>query len=403
MPKALNIGLIGSGFMGQAHADAYRRARTLYHDLPLRPRLVAIADQGDQAARAAAERLDVERAYGDWRELVADPQVEVVDITSPNALHFDMAMAAIDHGKHVYCEKPLAMNDDQAAKMAEAARTRGVKTMVAFNNIKTPAALLARRLIDEGAIGTPIRFRGTFDQGFFNDPELPWSWRCSRQQAGTGSLGDLGAHTISVAQFLMGDIEEVCAQSQILFATRPVVDGAGEGAGYASKATAGAERREVENDDQTQALVRFASGAGGVIESSRVAAGKVFGIGWEVSGSEGTLVMDGERFNELKLFRYADRREDRGFKTLLAGSQVPQFRAFFPFDYGGGGIGYFDVKVIEVHDLVQGIASSAGCFPDFAFGRHNQNILTAIDVSCQERRWVSVPAPQQRSSAQLTP
>ncbi|QEM83492.1 Gfo/Idh/MocA family protein [Halomonas binhaiensis] len=387
MTTRLNIGLIGSGFMGQAHADAYRRVRTLYHDLPLRPHLYAIADQGQEAAQAAAARLDFEHAYGDWRDMVADPNVDVVDVTSPNALHFEMVMAAIEHGKHVYCEKPLAMDDHQAEAMACAAQARGVKTMVAFNNTKTPAALLARRLIDEGAIGTPTRFRGTFDQGFFNDPDLPWSWRCSRQQAGTGSLGDLGAHTISVAQFLMGDVAEVCAQSQILFPARPY---AGDNVGYASKAVDTSEQREVENDDQTQALVRFASGAAGVIESSRIAAGKVFGITWEISGTEGTLMMDGERFNELKVFRYNEPREERGFKTLLAGSQVPQFRAFFPFDYGGGGIGYFDVKVIEVHDLIQGLASDDGCFPDFAFGRHNQNIITAIDTSCLERCWVPV-------------
>ncbi|MGQ7246451.1 Gfo/Idh/MocA family protein [Halomonas sp. V046] len=387
MPKTLKVGLIGSGFMGQAHADAYRRARILYHDLPLIPRLYAIADLGEAAAEAARSRLDFERGYGDWRELVADPEVEVVDITSPNALHFEMVMAAIAHGKHVYCEKPLAMDDDQAARMHEAALARGVKTMVAFNNTKTPAALLARQLIDDGAIGTPVRFRGTFDQGFFTDPYLPWSWRCSREQAGTGSLGDLGAHTISVAQFLMGDITKVCAQSQVLFKDRPV---AGVGSGYSTKASVDAKRRTVENDDQTQALVGFASGAAGVIESSRICAGKVFGMTWEVSGTEGTLYNDGERFNELKLFRLGDAPADRGFKTLLAGSQVPQFRAFFPFDYGGGGIGYFDVKVIEIHDLIQGIAGREGCTPDFAFGRHNQNIITAIDTSCRECRWVTV-------------
>lgn len=387
MTQRLNIGLIGSGFMGQTHADAYRRARTLYRDLPLQPHLYAIADQGQAAADAAQARFDADVAYADWRELVADPKVDVVDITSPNQLHFDMAMAAIDHGKHVYCEKPLAMNDEQAAAMHEAAEQRGVKTMVAFNNIKTPAAMLARQLIDAGEIGRPTRFRGTFDQGFFNDPQLPWSWRCSREAAGTGALGDLGAHTISVAQYLMGDVSTVCAQAQTYFTERPV---ASADAGYASKVEDGAERRAVDNDDQSQALVRFASGAAGVIESSRIAAGRVFGLYWEVCGTEGTLVMDGERFNELQVYRLSDDKRDRGFKTLLVGSQVPQFSAFFPFDFGGGALGYFDVKVIEVHDLVQGIAGDGDCHPNFAFGRHNQRIITAIDASTRQGCWIDV-------------
>ncbi len=173
MSARLNIGLIGSGFMGQAHADAYRRAAMFYPDLPKRPHLYALADQDQAMAERHAAKLGAEKAYGDWRELVNDPQVDVVDITSPNHLHYTMAMAAIAAGKHVYCEKPLAVNEQQAQEMAQAARRAGVKTMVAFNNIKTPAALLAKQIIARGDIGEPVRFRGTFDQGFYNDPNLP--------------------------------------------------------------------------------------------------------------------------------------------------------------------------------------------------------------------------------------
>lgn len=387
MSKTLNIGLIGSGFMGQAHADAYHRARMLYRDLPLEPHLYAIADQGDEAAEIARNRLGFEKGYGDWRQLIDDPKVDVVDITSPNSLHHEMALAAIAAGKHVYCEKPLAMSDEQAREMHEAAERAGVKTMVAFNNTKTPAALLAKQLIDAGEIGRPIRFRGTFDQGFFNDPDLAWSWRCSREGAGTGALGDLGAHIISVAQFLMGDFEQVNCQTQTQITERPVPS---NDAGYASKVDKDAEMRRVDNDDQTQALVKFTSGAAGVIESSRVAAGRVFGVYWEISGTEGTLYMDGERFNELQVYRFNDDKRDRGFKTLLAGSQVPQYSAFFGFDFAGGGLGFFDVKVIEIYDLIQGIAHQDDCYPNFAFGRANQRIITAMDESSQSGQWVHI-------------
>ena len=166
--------------MGQAHADAFMRAGLLYRDLPLQPVLHTLADATDEIAAAAAHRFGFANSTGDWRSLLTDPDIDLVDITTPNAMHFDMAMAVIDAGKHVYCEKPLTVTLDDARKLAEAAKTKGVKSMVAFNNIKTPAALLAKQLIDRGDIGTPTRFRGWFDQGFFNDPDMPWSWRCSR-------------------------------------------------------------------------------------------------------------------------------------------------------------------------------------------------------------------------------
>ena len=275
----------------------------------------------------------------------------------------------------------------QAQEMAQAARRAGVKTMVAFNNIKTPAALLAKQIIARGDIGEPVRFRGTFDQGFYNDPNLPWSWRCSKTLGGSGALGDLGAHTLSVAQFLLGGIREVTASAQTCLRQRPVPQ---RDAGYASRVAADAEWREVENDDQVQCLVSFDSGAAGVIEASRIAAGRIFGVFWEVSGTEGTLYMDGERFNELQVYRFNDDKHDRGFKTLYAGSQIPAYAGFFGFDFGGGGLGYFDVKVIEVHDLVQGICGDDDCYPNFEFGLQNQRVLSAIEASMVSRRWVNV-------------
>lgn len=384
--RDLNIGLIGSGFMGQAHGDAFARAAMLFPGLPARPVLHTLADATEEMARNAAARLGFARHTGDWRTLVEDPEIDVVDITSPNLMHHEMALAAISAGKHVYCEKPLAVTLAEAEEMAAAAEKAGVRTMVAFNNVKTPAAMLARQIIERGEIGTPIRFRGWFDQGFFNDPDLPFSWRCTKAEAGTGALGDLGSHVVSVAQYLMGEIDSTVAQAQTVFPTRPV---AAAGIGYGAKAGADAPRRPVENEDQIQTLIRFASGAGGSIEASRVSAGKVFGIYWEVSGTEGTILMDGERFNELKVSRFSDPKADRGFKTLLVGSQIPQFSGFFGFDFGGGGLGYFDVKVIEVHDLIEGICGN-GCYPDFAFGLENARIIDAMERSLQSNAWESV-------------
>jgi predicted dehydrogenase len=387
MAKSLNVGLIGSGFMGQAHADAYRRAGILYRNLPRTPVLYAIADQNDALAEQARSRLGFAKGYGDWRRLVEDPEVDVVDITTPNHLHVEPALAAIEAGKHVYCEKPMSVKLEDAQCMAAAAKKAGVKTMVAFNNIKTPAALVAKQIIERGEIGELVRFRGRFDQGFFNDPSLPWSWRCSRELAGTGALGDLGAHAVSIAQFLMGDVAAVSAQAQTVFKERPVPD---VDAGYGSKVAADAKKRAVENEDQIQSLVKFSSGAAGVLEASRVCAGRVFGVFWEISGTEGTIFNNGERFNELQVFRMREAKRDRGFTTIFCGSQVPQFSAFFGFDFAGGGLGYFDMKVFEVHDLVQAIGRSENSFPDFEFGARNQKILEAIDKSSRSGAWVSV-------------
>ena len=385
MSKPLNIGLIGSGFMGQAHADAYRRAGILYRNLPRQPELYAIADQNEALAEQARARLGFAKAYGDWRRLIEDPEVDVVDITTPNHLHVEPALAALEAGKHVYCEKPMAVKLEDAQRMAAAASKAGVKTLVAFNNIKTPAALVAKQIIERGEIGELVRFLGRFDQGFFNDPSLPWSWRCSRELAGSGALGDLGAHAISVAQFLMGDVTAVAAQAQTVFKERPVPE---FDAGYGSKVAADAKKRAVENEDQIQSLVKFSSGAAGVIEASRISAGRVFGVFWEVCGTEGTLVNNGERFNELQVFRMREAKRDRGFTTIFCGSQAPQYSAFFGFDFAGGGLGYFDMKVFEVHDLVQAIGRDERCFPDFEFGARNQEILEAIDISSRSGSWV---------------
>lgn len=378
----LRIAMIACGGRG-AHNLSQVAAESLDTDI------VALCDVNAKAVEAAAARHPKARKESDFRRLFdhAD-EFDAVVVSTCEHTHALATMLALKHGKHVYCEKPLTVTLEDAEVLAAAAERSAVKTMVAFNNIKTPAALLAKQLIDSGQIGTPTRFRGWFDQGFFNDPDMPWSWRCSRREAGSGALGDLGSHVISVAQFLMGRIESVVGQEQTYFTTRPAPMG---GSGYGARADGSGARLAVENEDQFQALVRFAGGAGGTIEASRIAAGKIFGIAWEISGTEGTIVMDGERFNELRVARYREPKHDRGFKVLLAGSQVPQFSAFFGFDFAGGGLGYFDVKVIEVHDLIQGIAGDRGCFPDFRFGLENQRIVEAMVRSAATGQRVTIP------------
>lgn len=377
--STLRVGLIGTGFIARTHVDAFRRACLLFPEIGIQLQVDIVADAILAPAQAFAASMGIARAVDDWRAVVADPDIDLIDIATPNNLHFPIAMAAIEQGKAVYCEKPLALNFEEAAGMASAARAGRVATFVAFNNVFAPSTQLARAMIERGDIGTPVQFTGTFDQGFYSDPDLPASWRTRTAEAGTGALGDLGSHVVSIAQYLMGAVTQVAALDAVVFKERPLP---GSGMGYNARPDAAGARQAVENDDIVKALVRFENGAFGSIGASRIAGGRVFGINWEIQGSEGTLFVENERANELHVFRMRDHKDDRGFKTILAGSQVEGFKTgFFGFDYGGGGIGYFDVKVLEIRGMLIALAKRSDWFCDFGFGARNQAVVDAIRAS----------------------
>lgn len=375
----LRVGLIGTGFIARTHVDAFRRACLLFPEIGSDVRVDMVADAALAPAQAFASAMSIGEAVDDWRRVIDSPDIDLVDIATPNGLHHPVAMAAIERGKAIYCEKPLALTVGEADQMAAAAKARGVPTFVAFNNVFAPSTQLARSLIARGDIGTPIQFTGSFDQGFYSDAELPASWRTRSAEAGSGALGDLGSHVVSIAQYLVGPVTHVAALDAIVFKDRPLP---GSGMGYYAKADEAAPRQPVENDDIVRALVRFEGGAFGSIGASRVAPGRVFGINWEIQGTEGTLFVENERANELHVFRMSEARDDRGFKTILAGSQVDGFKTgFFGFDYGGGGIGYFDVKVLEVRAMLLALAKGSQGLCDFSFGRQNQAVVDAIRAS----------------------
>jgi predicted dehydrogenase len=382
--KQVRIGLIGSGFMGKSHAVAFRNVPLVF-SASAAPVLELLADADDDLARKAAQALGFRRSTGDWRALVDDPDVDVVDITTPNHLHKEMALAAIAAGKHVYCEKPLALTAADALAMTEAAEDAGIKTLVGFNYLKNPATALVRGLIDDGTIGDIVHFRGTFDQDALADPMQPFSWRFRKDLAGSGALGDLASHTINLAQYLLGGIDEVCAQTQTFVPRRPVIE---SGAGYQARAAAGAEMREVETEDQVQALLRFANGAGGTIESSRIATGRKLWLTYEVTGTRGAVYFTQERMNEVKLYRADDPASAQGFRTILIGPEHPPYGNFHPIS--GIGLGYNDQKIIEAHELIEGVAADRPLYPDFRAGYETCRVIDAILHSADERRWVSV-------------
>ena len=377
----LRIGIVGTGFIARTHVDAFRRASILFSDLGVDPVIEIVADATIEAARAFADRMSIPYATGDWHSVAEYPGLDLIAIAAPNNLHFPIAIAAIAAGKAVYCEKPMALTSAQAAQMAAAASARGVQTFVAFNNLFAPSTQVAKSLVDRGDIGEPLQFFGNFDQGFYSDPDLPASWRTREGEAGSGALGDLGSHIVSIAQHLVGPIGSVAALDAIVFRDRPKP---GSGMGYAAKPLENGPREAVQNDDLMQALIQFERGTLGMIGASRVTAGRVFGINWELRGTKGTLYVENERANELHAFRMSDKQDDRGFKTILCGSQVEGFRdGFFGFDYGGGGIGYFDVKLLEVRGMLAAFGKPDRWFCDFAFGSENQAIVDAIQESAR--------------------
>lgn len=377
--STLRVGIIGAGFIAKTHVDSFRRACLIFPEVTTSVSIEAVADVALEPAQAFAKAMSIDKAYDDWQTLVDDPAIDLIDIATPNNLHFPIAMAAMERGKAVYCEKPLALTHQETTAMAAAAKAAGARTFVAFNNLFAPSTQLAKKLIARGDIGEPRQFIGSFDQGFYSDPDLPASWRTRKSEAGAGALGDLGSHVISIAQYLVGPIRAAAALDDIVFSARPLPS---RGSGYHAKADAPSVRQAVENDDVFHAIVKFDGGAFGSIGASRVAPGRVFGINWEIRGTGGSLYVENERGNELHVFRMNEPSDDRGFKTILCGSQVEGFKqGFFGFDYGGGGIGYFDVKVLEMRGMLLALQSQEEWFCDFRFGSENQAVVDAIRTS----------------------
>jgi predicted dehydrogenase len=371
--------------MGKAHATAFKNVPLVFGNEPARPVLEIVADLNEAALRIWAGDFGFNRWTTDWREIIADPQVDIVDITTPNHLHTEMAIAAAEAGKHIYCEKPLALTSAEAAKIVEAVEKAGVITIVGFNYFKNPAQAFARQLIAEGELGEITLFRGTFDQDFLVDPEVPFSWRLDRKLAGTGALGDLGSHTIGLAHFLVGNIVEVCGLTSTVIKERAVPAG---GSGYAAKAGSDAPLRAVENEDITECLVRFDNGAIGTIGTSRIGMGRKLGLDYEIQGTKGSLFYTQERMNELKLYRDSDPEREKGYKTVYIGPEHAGYKAFFGL--AGIGLGYNDQKIIEAHDLITAVALGRPAHPDVRFAYGVNKVLDAIDLSSTERRWVHV-------------
>lgn len=383
--KDIHIGLIGTGGMGKAHATAFKNVPLVFGNEPGRPILEIVADVDASALEKWAGEFGFARWTTNWREIIEDPRVDVVDITTPNHLHAEMAIAAAQAGKHIYCEKPLATTSADAARIVKEVERSGVITIVGFNYLKNPAQAFAKQLIESGELGDITLFRGTFDQDFLANPDVPFSWRLDRALAGTGTLGDLGSHTIAFAHFLVGEIIEVCGVNTTIIKERVVP---ASGSGYAATAQSGAEKRTVENEDIMEFLVRFGNGAIGTIGTSRIGMGRKLGLTYEIQGTKGSLFYTQERMNEIQFYRHTDPDREKGYKTVYIGPEHPGYKAFFGL--AGIGLGYNDQKIIEAHDLITAVALDQPAQPDVRFAYGVNKVIDAVEMSCQEHRWVPV-------------
>lgn len=372
--KRVRIGLIGTGYMGKAHAIAFKTAAAVF---PLSGTIVCemIADVDATLASQKAKEFGFARSTGNWRDLVNDPNIDVVDICAPNHLHKEMALAAIAAGKHVYSEKPLALNADDALELTQCAEAAGIKTLVGFNYIKNPTVQLAKDIIRQGEIGDVVHFRGTFNEDYLADADSAFSWRLKRKFSGSGSLGDLGSHIINMAHYLVAPITQVCADLQTVHPQRPLTADTHEMA-------------RVENDDQVHMMVRFANGAIGTLESSRIAWGRKNSLWFEVTGTKGTLIYDQERLSELQLYTANDAKNRQGFRRILTGPEHPDYANFCVS--AGHGLGYNDMKAVEVRDLIEGVLAGAPLWPDFRAAYQVNQLCDAVELSYKEARWVTI-------------
>jgi len=374
MKKEINIAIIGTQFMGRAHTNAWIDVSGFY-DLPFTPVLKAACDIDPSLEESFARRYGWESFDTSWEKVVSRDDIDVVDICTSNASHMPIALAAASAGKHVICEKPLAMNADQARQMVEAAEQAGVAHMTAFNYRTVPAVQHAKRLIGEGKLGSIYHFNAVYLQDFFADPGFMWLWRCDKEIAGSGAHGDMNAHIVDLARYLVGEFESVSGAMETFTRQRPKPDGS---------------MGRVTVDDATYFMARFHSGALGSFIATRCASGRKNHMRIEIYGSRGSLVFNLERLNELQYFSASDTPGNQGFRNILVTEKVhPYIRKWWP---PGHIIGWEHTFIHEIGDFLTAVAGNQKASPGFEDGYRCQQVLDAVMQSAREDQWQQIPA-----------
>lgn len=382
--KKLNVGIIGAGFMSKAHSMAYAAMPMFFWPAPAIPVRAILADVNEKTAAEAAARFGYERSTGDWRTIIEDPSIDIVDIATPNDSHAEIAIAAAKAGKHILCEKPIARTTSEALLMLEAVKKAGVTNMLAFNYRKTPAIAYAKKLIQAGEIGQVRNFRATYLQDWSADPNAPLSWRFQKHVAGSGSLGDIGTHVIDIARYLVSDIAEVSSLVKTYIGERPVQTSGLDALGTV-KLGGSVQKGIVDVDDEVTTLLKFDNGAIGSLEATRNAWGRNNFITLEIHGETGSIYFNYERRDELQVCFASDPADRKGFRTIYTGPAHPNGAALWPIP--ALGIGYSETKIIECYDFFDAVVNNKRCEPDFEDGYRISQICDAILQSAATSQW----------------
>ncbi|MFE9025525.1 Gfo/Idh/MocA family protein [Streptomyces iakyrus] len=383
MVDTLGVAVVGFGWMGRVHTQAYARVRHHYPRLPLVPELVTVAEEVPGRAEEAAAQFGFATTTRDWREVAADPRVEAVSITAPNFLHREIGVAMAEAGKHIWIEKPVGLTAEDARAVADAVAAAGVQGTVGFNYRNAPAVEAARELIASGDIGTVTHVRVRLFSDYAAHPEGALTWRYERERGGSGVLGDLASHGVDLARFLLGDITSLAADTAVFLPERARPAGATAGHSRA----AGGELGPVENEDYVSCLLRFASGARGVLEACRVSVGEQNNYGFEVHGTKGAVFWDFRRMNELGVSR-GTTYQDQSVTTVYVGPGHGEFAAFQPG--AANAMGYDDLKVIEAYRFLTSVAEGTPHGATLTDAVHSAAALDAMARSAQSGSWAEV-------------
>ena len=383
MPKTLRVGLIGYRFMGRAHSNAWRQAPRFFN-LKANVELHTIGGRHAAGVQAARAQLGWQKATTDWHEIVESPLIDIVDIVTPTNFHAEMAIAAVKNGKHVLCEKPLALNLKQAEAMFAAANKAKVVHMVCHNYRRIPAIALAKRMIGEGALGRIFHFHARYAQDRLADPEFPLDWRLQKETSGCGVHSDINSHVIDLGRYLVGEFEQVCGLLNTFIPERPLVPQSGTLVKNARK------MGKVTAPDSAMFIGRMENGVLANVEATRYALGRKNHIGIEINGSKGSIYFDFEDMNRLKFYNGDDPKDRRGFRDILVTERdgiQPYVGHWWP---PGHGIGYEHTFIHVVADFVNACVEGKPVQPTFEDGLKNQRVLAAVEESSQKGKWVKL-------------
>ncbi len=370
--KTLNVAIIGYKFMGKAHSNAWKKT-PFFFDLNIEPVMKVACGRHEEPLKAFAERWGWEETETDWQKVVERDDIDIIDISTPTFLHHEIAVEAAKRGKHIFCEKPIALTYEQAKEMYETAEKSGVTHFLNHNYRRCPAVLLAKKVIDEGKIGRIFHWRGAYLQSWIVDPSFPLTWHLRKETAGSGPQHDLNSHSVDLARFLVGEIKSVAAMTANFVKERPLPDEVASGTFKAG--TTGEEKGEVTVDDAAFMVVEFENGALGSFEATRFAPGRKNYNYFEIYGSKGSLIFDLERMNELQFFSADDSDDSQGFRTILATEPVHAYiENWWP---PGHIIGYEHEFVHSVVDFLDALDKGEKIEPNFYDGMKGMAVLEA--------------------------